>query len=589
MEIAGQLFDYELGEADLMRRAVSKKKQKALLEHKGTFLERGPKNGIPAEVAEAIFDDIEFFANYGFNKSHAADYAVITVQTAFLKCHYPEEYMTGLLTVQRDDSTKVATFLEECRRLNIPVLPPDVNYSQVDFDIETLDDGRRGIRFGLAAIKNAGVHVLEGLVEQRGREPFESLKDFCQRVNLKDVGKRTLESLIKVGALQAFGTRSTLLAAMERIVSYSANYHKDKEIGQMNMFGEATAVDDGLLQNLPSFEEVKNREMLKWEKELLGLYVTGRPVDRHKHVFQTQNLHRIVELKDPNLPKPEQVRVAGELTEVRKITTKNNALMAVLTIEDWHDSAGSIAVVLFPQTYNRVMSYFDEKNEDREDGTTIGLAVGEIVAIVGKYDEGRGDPQIIADDVSVDFQTFSAVGERPDFDESVPVWALMDDEPMPSSEVDDARDDVPDDKPIVRDEPVARAQVSPDVMPVAVSNGHAKEMNGQHVDDEPPPEWAKHADIPLSLPDDVVVTEAKARTIYVTVDASDDVDKDRRRLKRIYNALVKFPGNDKFKIVLMRQTEPLLFKFPNYTTAICEELYCELEGIIGSRENIDVK
>ena len=205
MQIAGELFGYELGEADLMRRAVSKKKPDELNKHKAVFLERGPQNGIPKETSGAIFDMIEAFANYGFPKPHAADYAVITVQTAFLKCHYPEEYMTALLSVQRDDMSKVSTFLDECRRLNIPILPPDVNFSQLDFDIETLSDGRRAIRFGLAAVKNAGVRALEDLLAQRGQAPFANLADFCQRVDMRHLGKRTLESLIKVGALKALG------------------------------------------------------------------------------------------------------------------------------------------------------------------------------------------------------------------------------------------------------------------------------------------------------------------------------------------------------------------------------------------------
>ena len=224
------------------------------------------------------------------------------------------------------------------------MLPPDVNYSQLDFDIETLDDGTRGIRFGLAAVKNAGVSALEGLIEQRGSEPFENLKDFCQRVNLKDVGKRTLESLIKVGALVKFRDTLNIIGChgthcqLQCQLSQRQRNRSDEYVRRDSM-----EVDDGLLQNLPDFEEVKNREMLKWEKELLGLYVTGRPVDKHKHIFQSQQrLHKVVDLKDPTLAKPEQVRVAGELTEVRKITTKNNDLMAILTLEDWHDSAGSI-------------------------------------------------------------------------------------------------------------------------------------------------------------------------------------------------------------------------------------------------------
>ncbi len=603
MQIAGDLFGYELGEADLMRRAVSKKKAKALLEHKSIFMERGPDNGISEETAEAIFNDIEFFANYGFNKSHASDYAVITVQTAFLKCHYPEEYMTALLIVQRDDSTKVATFLEECRRLDIPVLPPDVNFSQLDFDIETLDDGRRGIRFGLAAVKNAGVAALEGLIEQRGAEPFENLKDFCQRVDLRKVGKRTLESLIKVGALVKFGNRSTLLAAMERIISYSGSYHKDLEVGQMNMFGDSATIDDGLLQNLPEMEEYKNREMLKWEKELLGLYVTGRPVDRHKAIFETQKLHRIIDLKDPTLSKPEQVRVAGELTAVRKITTKNNDMMAILTLEDWHDSAGSIEVVLFPRTYNRVMSYFDEKNDEAtEDDNEKGIFEGEIVAISGNYDDSRGDSQIIADEVSIDFNTFSPVGFKAgQVDDSVPVWAMSEEiieDPIVSSlEFDDETGEVVDDD--VAESPVETGVVAPTVPNEVIpamnghngTNGH-NGSNGYHAEayaNEPEPDWAVDDDERLEMPVDGLIEDKPSRTIYIYLDASNDTNKDRRRLNRIHNELVKFPGNDKFKIVINRPRKPLVLKFPNHTTDICDALVDDLCEIVGSEDNIRVE
>ena len=190
MQVAGELFGYELGEADLMRRAVSKKKAADLAEHRAIFLERGPQNGVDTEVAGKLFDDIEFFANYGFNKSHAADYAVITMQTAFLKCHYPEEYMTALLCVHRDDSDKIAHFLEECRRLNIPILPPDVNHSALDFDIHPdTETGRRGIRFGLAAIKNAGAGSVQSIIDARQQGgAFVDLVDFCRRVDLRVVG-----------------------------------------------------------------------------------------------------------------------------------------------------------------------------------------------------------------------------------------------------------------------------------------------------------------------------------------------------------------------------------------------------------------
>jgi DNA-directed DNA polymerase III PolC len=537
------------------------------------------------------------------HNSHASDYAVITVQTAFLKRHYVEEYMTALLIVQRDDSSKVATFLEECRRLDIPVLPPDVNFSQLDFDIEDTDDGRRGIRFGLAAVKNAGVPALESLISDRGDDSFENLKDFCQRVDLRKVGKRTLESLIKVGALVKFGTRSTLLAAMERIISYSGNYHKDKEVGQMNMFGESMDIDDGLLQNLPEMEEYKPREMLKWEKELLGLYVTGRPVDRHKHIFETQKLHKVIDLKDPLLAKPEQVRVAGEITEVRKITTKNNALMAVLTFEDWHESAGTIDVVLFPRTYTKVMNYFAEKNEDLAIGDNeIGLFEGEIVAIKGNYDDARGDAQIIADDVSVDFMSFSSAGDVPQYDDSVPVWAMEDNgsslppDDAPPMEFDEETGEILNTSsnvaPPMEDKVVSMAQTIPQQTTVSTQNGHTNGTNGANghngnnsyhtalPDDEPAPDWATDDDDMLTMPSEIAHDDRPPRNIHIYLDVSDSADKDRRRLNRLHGVLIKYPGNDTFKITINRPRQPLVFKFPNHTTEICKALYEDLLEIV---------
>ena len=446
MQIAGELFDYELGEADLMRRAVSKKKPEDLNKHRAIFMARGPANGIPQETAEDIFDMIEFFANYGFNKPHAADYAVITVQTAYLKCHYPEEYMTALLSVQRDDLTKVATFLEECRRLDIPILPPDVNYSQLDFDIETMADGRRGIRFGLAAIKNAGARALQDLVEERGEAPFDSLVDFCQRVDLRKLGRRSLESVIKVGALDGFGTRATLIAALDGIISHSSNYHRDQEIGQMVMFDGAAASDGELLNVLKPIDEYSPRELLRWEKELLGLYLTGRPVDRHRHLFASQNLHSIHDLNSPASTKPEAVRVAGEITAIRKLTTGRGDMMAVLSLEDWHDSAGIIEVVLFPRTYTTVVNTFAARNAELpEDARRLELAEGEIVLISGSYDESRGEPQIIAESVTTDFSNAAAADPPPQQSEAGPMaWDSYDEFPSPTQDWrGPAEDDMP--------------------------------------------------------------------------------------------------------------------------------------------------
>ena len=576
MEIAGSLFGYELGEADLMRRAVSKKKPEDLNKHRAIFRERGPQNGIPEETAEEIFDMIEFFANYGFNKPHAADYAVITVQTAYLKCHYPEEYMTALLSVQRDDLSKVSTFLEECRRLQIKILPPDVNHSQLDFDIETQPDGSRGIRFGLGAVKNAGARALEELVERRGAAPFAGLVDFCQRVDMRSLGKRSLESLIKVGAMDHFGTRAALMAALDGIVSYSSHYHHDQEVGQMVMFGESGAGDDALLKNLKHIEEHSPRELLKWEKELLGLYVTGRPVDRYRHFFASLNMQSIVELKDVSTANPELVRVAGEITGLRKLTTGRGDMMAVLSLEDWHDSADVIEVVLFPRAYDQITAKLADRSSPSDRG--MELAEGEIVMITGKYDASRGDPQIIASDVTVDFQFASSADSPPGAPaEDEPAWALagagaINEELTPSEEAPDLPP--PDAQAEAFAEPAAAVEP-----PAATDSVETEPEN----DDEP--EWV-NGDGKLTMPDDAAPSQRAPRGIAIILNAGDDPEKDRRKLARIHNALIKYPGIDQFQIIIRRGDLSTPLSFPGQTTDICDSLRSDLYGIVGGAEYV---
>ncbi|MAS32829.1 MAG: DNA polymerase III subunit alpha [Anaerolineaceae bacterium] len=577
-QVASELFGYELGEADLMRRAVSKKKEKDLLTHKSIFLERGPQNGVDAEAAEKIFDDIEFFANYGFNKSHAADYAVITVQTAYLKCHFPAEYMTALLTVHRDDSTKVATFMEECRRLNIPILPPDVNASMLDFDIQKQEDGRRAIRFGMAAVKNAGVNALQPIIDARqDGGAFTNLEDFCKRVDLRAVGKRTLESLTKVGAMEAFGSRAQVLGALERMMSFSASYHREQEIGQMNMFGDDPGAADDLFSGLQYIEEFPDRERLDWEKELLGLYVTGRPADKYRAALQNINTRNIRELKESEFGlHDKQVAVAGEVVTMRKIVTKNNDVMCVVHLEDWRESAGTIDVVIFPRTWLKCQEIVNE---------------GEIIRVKGKFDTSRGDPQIIADEVSQNF-TVQLADMNGDYengnghaDYQTPEWAVWsdDDDDLPSEayEANGSYDD----------EPVAAAppQPSPPSQPPAAP-GPAETVEQP----EPEPEMMAPIDPQIvdTLPphlQEVINGGPKAemmRWVYVFLQRTGDDMRDQRRLQRVYNTLIKFPGEDRFTIVTETAGQSVQLDF-EITTDVCEDLIKNLENIVGS-QNIQV-
>jgi DNA polymerase-3 subunit alpha len=357
IQIATRLASYEPGEADMIRKAVGKKKKKALLAHRTKFVRGCVANDIPQETAEAIFDDIEYFARYGFNKSHAADYAVLTCQTAYLKAHYPTEYMTALLTVERNNTDKVGALVAECRRMGIEILPPDVNRSDLDFTIEDRS-GSAGpgetpspaIRFGLGAVKNVGDGPLQLILAGRREKPFHDLEDLCRHADLRTVNRRALESLIKVGALSSFGPRSHLLAGLDRIMGLSARIHRAQELGQMSLFGEATGVRlDGaadIFAGLPLPPEAPQRELLDWEKELTGAYLSEHPL-----MAITRELADVVTAYAGQLDEeqPSQmVTLAGLVQRVRRHTTRKGDEMAFVTVEDLQ---GSCDVVVFPRTW----------------------------------------------------------------------------------------------------------------------------------------------------------------------------------------------------------------------------------------------
>jgi DNA polymerase-3 subunit alpha len=573
MQVAGRLFGYELGEADLMRRAVSKKKEKDLKKHRDIFLERGPDHGLELEVINKIFDDIEFFANYGFNKSHAADYAVITCQTAFLKCHYAAEYMTALLSVHRDDIAKITTFLSECRRLGIPVLPPDVNYSALDFDIQRLPDGKRGIRFGLVAIKNVGESAVQPIFDARAAGGvFANLEEFCQRVDLRLVQKRTLESLIKVGALDAFGRRDQMADAnaLERIVNYSADFHKAKEVGQMSMFGGAGGMTDRL--TLPMVDPIPDRDRLNWEKELLGLYVSGRPADKIRDLLaHANNTTDIAKLKEEGGVNGKQISVAGEIASIRKVVTKNGQMMAIAQVEDWHDSAGSIDAVLFPRTWDKFQELVVE---------------GNVAVLGGKLDTTRGDPQIIVDFVTQN-QNFvtpedsgSSYGSYAN--EPPPAWTM---EPPP---MDD--DDLPPMPPDIS-EPPPLYVVAPSTQGAAAVVTPALEPQITVVRSNPTGHWSS-ADVG-DLPDLTLLPynpepAPSERWVMIYFQRSDDPEKDRRRLRRLHGILTGYPGQDRFTIVVEDKKQSFKMEFPNHTTAYCDNLVRDLLTVVGEPRNIEV-
>ncbi len=343
MRIARDLCGFSGGETDTLRKAVGKKNKEAILKQREKFISGAGKTGIiTKEIASGIFDDIEFFARYGFNKSHAAVYGVLTCQTAYLKAHYTIEYMTALLCTDIGNTEKIAMFIAEARHLGIQILPPDVRYSGMKF---TIDDGAHAIRAGLLAIKNVGEGPVQAILDGRDEKPFDSLDDFCTRVDLKQVNRRVLESLMKAGAFDAFGHRAQLLEAIDQMLSVSASHHSASAAGQLSMFGGMLAADT--FGELPKVKEIDNKTQLEWEKELMGVYFTPHPLLKladaaKKHVGAFTG--EITSESDGH-----QVTIGGIIKSVRQITTKKGDAMAFLQVED---PQGSIEVVAFPRVFN---------------------------------------------------------------------------------------------------------------------------------------------------------------------------------------------------------------------------------------------
>ena len=367
-----QLAGYKATEADDLRKAVSKKLKEKLLKHREKFVAGAVEHGIPVVTAGEIFDDWEEFARYGFNKAHAADYGMIAVQTAYLKAHYPVEYMTALLSVNQNDTAKIALYVADCRRMGINTGSPDVNISDWDFTIEDHPDGGASIRFGLGAVKNVGHGPVTAILKGRGEEPFADLNDFAHRVDLRHVGKRALESLIKVGALDGFGPRTAILEAIDRIISVSSSHFRALEMGQMSLFGVHTGVTEEI--SLPeAATEVSRREILNWERELIGLYVSDHPLNPVMGEITQAVSHFSGQLSD--LAQEERVRIAGMIVRIRHHQSKAGKPMGFVTLEDIQ---GTVELVIFPSTWAKVKQMVDY---DR------------IVLVDGRLDLNSGDPE----------------------------------------------------------------------------------------------------------------------------------------------------------------------------------------------------
>jgi len=347
MKIAGKLANYSMAEADGLRKAMGKKIADKLAKERERFLDGAAQNNIPADKAEQIFDWIEKFGGYGFNKSHSAAYAMIAYQTAYLKTHFPVEYMAAVLTSEMNNSDNVVKYIAECRNQNIPVLPPDINESNREFTVTG-----EAIRFGLAAVKNVGDSAIESIIHTRADGNYSSLFEFCQRVDLRKVNKRVLESLIQCGAFDSTGyNRAQMIAAVEDALDYGQKIQKEAADPQLQLFGGDATAQPINSPVMPEISEWDKRRKLELEKEAIGFYITGHPLDEYQDLIEKFASTNAIALQEDGVVDGSMIRIGGIIRSLKTITTKRGDNMAFVELEDMK---GSVEVTVFPSVYMEV-------------------------------------------------------------------------------------------------------------------------------------------------------------------------------------------------------------------------------------------
>ncbi len=379
MQIASTLAGFSLAEADLLRRAMSKKIPEVMEKQRKNFVFGCVKNGISNAIANRIFDLVEHFSGYGFNKSHSAAYAMISYYTAYLKANFPVEFMTALLTSERDNTDKIVEYVNETTRMGLKVLPPDINESDALFKVVD----QKTIRFGLLAVKNVGHGAIESILQARKDGPFTSLENLCQRIDLRLVNRKVIESLIKCGALDYFGLpRAQMFVSLDKIMDFASKVGREKAKGQLSFFEQGFTQNsfNYMVNNLSHVKEWPQPQLLAFEKEMLGFYVTGHPLARYAHQlrrfssFSTANLSQCNDGAD--------IKLIGLITKIKQTLTRaKQEKMAILKLEDLD---GIVEILVFPVAFQKVARY---------------LQPNTVVLVRGRLTLREDTPKIIANDL----------------------------------------------------------------------------------------------------------------------------------------------------------------------------------------------
>jgi DNA polymerase-3 subunit alpha len=521
--IARTFSGFSLGQADILRKAMGKKNPEVMQKQKQNFIAGALKNGYSEDLAVEVFGLIEPFAGYAFNKAHAVSYALIAYQTAYLKANYPVEYMAAFLATQRDVAEKVAAAAVECRRLGISLLPPDINNSDVNFSVEDSSPAGPAIRFGLAAVKNVGEAAVTGLVaERRSGGPFTSVEDFCRRVDGACLNRRVLESLIKAGALDCLGDRATLLQNAGRLLDFAERERRIRDSGQGTLFdlfgGVAEAPPVAL--DLESGSATLN-DILAWEKDLLGLYVSAHPFSRFVGKVDHDTTALCGEITEEM--EGQTTTLAGMVVAVRLAQTRDGNTFANVELEDLN---GRVEVIAWPKLYSQTKDYWQEGN--------VLLVEGRVVF--------RGDRGSIHTDAVRLYQPGAADDDNPSAGELIRVGRPGGNgkrkfPPRPAKTLP------------ARNPPAAVAVAEPE---------------------------------PSTLPDKDT-TPTMSCFLNMTIDQSDNAEADLRLYNQVLETLDLYPGPGAVKLRINCPGRRYLMNLPQVRVTCNEELLEELTGLLGDR------
>ena len=637
MRVARDIAGYSVGEADTIRKAVAKKNAEAMAKHKTKFREGAVKKGYSAELADDIFSDIEFFARYGFCKAHAADYAQITCQTAYLKTKYTVEYLTALMTCEAGNTEKIATLVADAKAHGLDVLPPSVNCSVADFSIEDIEEKtdvksqkpgpivnrqssivKSKIRFGLMAIKNVGQGPVEAIVKARqAGGVFKSLDDFCRRVDMTQVNKRALESLIKVGAFDEFGPRYKLLAVIDQMVGMASQARKAAERGQFMMFDAFGGGSEESLIVFPNnVKEIPRKELLNYERELIGAYVSEHPLSAAMNSLREYITHTSAELSEND--HAQKVVLAGVITMVRPHVSKTGKSMAFAELEDLY---GRVELTIFPRTWEE---YQDKIQRDK------------VVVVWGKAEVREGNaPKLLVERVSDSLTRAMSADGAPTYAVAAEASYMGESSAPPVNQVREQRtvsydvppepDFAPDGATMANDydiwapdgsllsPPDAPADVAPvaDIVPPMTQASNVASVNVESAGQVQPPVALKVAEAPVASREPMQAAPAMQRVetygtavaepppapkvqaaakppvrastdefqtsltsfLTVVIRRCGDASQDVARLEAVHQTLLTFKGKQRFSICLRNAgRRDVTLDFPNDTTRDCPEL-----------------